>query len=64
MPKGDPIDTTNFYLVALGGEGVALMRPPLHFMSPDNALVLAAWLVAVVGDDERFAEILHAVQNT
>ena len=33
-------------------------------MTNDEAPALAAWLVAMVGDDDRWAEILHAVQNT
>jgi hypothetical protein len=57
------IETTNDQLVALHGDKIIVMRPKFE-MSPDEALRHAAWLIAVVGDEERFKEILQAVFNT
>lgn len=60
------IDTTNRYFVgAHTGGRVMITLPPLAPMSPDEALTLAAWLVAVadpIGD--RFEEIFTAVMST
>lgn len=67
MPKGDPVDTFNFALVAghPASGGVLIMNPPIGAtLTADQALVLAAWLVVVVCDDARFAEILAAVQSS
>lgn len=59
----DQVDTFNHYRVGRQGERVVI----LHFhaaISKSEALNLAAWLVTVVGDDEEFARVLQAVQNT
>jgi len=65
-------DVPNSQLVALRGETVVVMAPRIH-MTAEEALVHAAWLVcmascATLTDsatiEERFAEILKAVQNT
>jgi hypothetical protein len=57
------IETMNDQMVAMRGGKIIVMRPKLE-MSPDEALRHAAWLIAVVGDEERFKEILQAVFNT
>ena len=60
------IDTTNRYLVAAKADGsVVIMFQPLRAMSKNDALLLAAWLVAIadpLGDD--FKAVLEAVQST
>lgn len=62
MPE---IDTTNRFMVAARGNGeLVIMMPPLAPLSTEDALTLAAWIVAVTGEDERFAAILAAVQST
>jgi hypothetical protein len=65
-PKKE-IDTFNKWGVStLGRDGLSLLVPAAtERMTYDEALTLAAWLVAMAGDDEiRFAEILDAVRNT
>lgn len=60
------IDTTNKFIVAWTEHGIALLNPPRSPISADDALLLAAWLVAIaegVGP-HRFDEVLKAVQNT
>jgi hypothetical protein len=61
MPK---IDTTNKHLVSSQGERIVIMLPPRGPIEKDDALTLAAWIVAIVGDEERFREILSAVEGT
>ena len=60
----EPIDTMNKFLVASRGKEICIMRPPLSYISEDDALNLAAYLVSIVGDDDRWEEVLKAVQNT
>jgi hypothetical protein len=69
-PNMDPIDTTNRFQVGLAGDGIAvlgtarLLRGPI---SKEDALNLAAWLVAVAEvapGPGRFAPVLEAVRNT
>jgi hypothetical protein len=58
------IDTLNKFLVSFGpAGGIIIQKPPRGPMSPENALLLAAWLVAVAGDEKRFKEIFEAVCN-
>lgn len=57
------IDTFNKFLVGMKGDNVTIMRmSPL--MTKQDALLLAAYLVALADDDNEFAEVLKAVQNT
>ena len=57
------INTLNEQMVSARGDKIIVMRP-LREMSSDQALVLAAYLVSMVGDDARWEETLKAVQNT
>ena len=44
------IDTSNKFLVSARGQRIGVMRPT-HDMSKEDALNLAAWLVAMVDVD-------------
>lgn len=60
------IDTTNKYLVSRRGGDILILATNAR-LSKENALNLAAWLVALADDGtapHSFAEILRAVQNT
>lgn len=72
-----PINTVNRCMVSASGDRIILLRPParLETMTHDEALTLAAWLVALAdgpaidegGQDHsrgRFEQILEAVRNT
>lgn len=59
----EPIDTTNRFLVGVQGEQIAILKLG-RSMSKDDALNLAAYLVALADDDGTFPSILAAVQNT
>jgi hypothetical protein len=59
------IDTTNDHLVGTMGGRVVILVPPTGPMDPDEALRLAAWLVALADPSgERFGEIRKAVEST
>lgn len=59
------VDTTNKFVVSVLGNGsVVILAPPRGPLSQDDALLLAAYLVALAAAPrERFLEILHAVEN-
>jgi len=57
------IETVNDQLVALQGDHVVVMLPKQR-MTTEEALRQAAWLVAITGENERFQQILTAIQNT
>ena len=58
------IDTFNKFLVAGGGDGLVFLKPVPLRLSEADALLLAAYLVTMVGDDEQWGRVLKAVQNT
>ena len=61
------MDTFNKYAVAVGAgsAGVMLLNPPRGHISKADALLLAAWLVALADPlEEHFHEILQAVKNS
>lgn len=59
------INTENKWGVSSASGKLGIMFPKFtSAMNDDEALTLAAWLVSMVGDDERWQEILEAVQNT
>lgn len=59
------IDTTNDHLVGLQGGRVVMLMPPLGPMDTDEALRLAAWIVAIADlDGDRFTAVLEAVRKT
>lgn len=65
------IETTNEFLVATApprfGEGVILLNPPARAqrLTKEQALRLAAWLVAIADDDgTAFVPVLDAVRDT
>jgi hypothetical protein len=61
----DQIDAMNDHLVGVNGSGVVIVVPPTAPMGRDEALRLAAWLVAVADPGgERFEEIRNAVLST
>jgi hypothetical protein len=63
--RADAHDVHNRYLVGVQGEHVIVMAPPA-LMAPDDALNLAAHLVALAQPYATldFAELLAAVEST
>lgn len=59
----EPIDTTNKYLVAMRGDDLVFLRRVPQQISQQDALLLAAYLVSMVGDDDLWTRTLDAVQN-
>lgn len=62
--KETEIDTTNKFLVASQGDDFVFLRPVPQKLSKDDALLLAAYLVAMTADDARWDRVLTAVSNT
>ena len=62
----EPIDCTNKHLVGTNATHVTTMTPPAGPMTFDDALSLAAWLVAVAEPhaQHKFDEVLEAVRGT
>lgn len=63
------IDTSNDYFVGTtyrNNERVLVfpLVTPSGAIPKDKALRLAAWIVAIMDDDDEFPAVLEAVQNT
>lgn len=43
---------------------IRILAPPVENLSHDRALALAAWIVAIVNDRERFDRLLAEVEAT
>lgn len=60
-----PIETRNKFMVSLQGDRVLVMNPPRGPISHDDALLLAAYLVALAFQGEHtFEEVREAVEST
>lgn len=59
------MDTTNDCIVSASSRGVTILMPPIGPMPKEQALRLAAWLVAIADPiGEEFEKVLEAVRNT
>lgn len=65
-PPLDREDVFNKFGVSAYTRSVVLLAPPLinEVLTKREALLLAAWIVAVVHDDDEFARLLEAVRET
>lgn len=62
----DEIETFNKFLVSFGPintRGIVIMNPPRGHITEEDALNLAAYLVALAGGMDAFAPIYEAVCN-
>lgn len=59
----ETIDTGNYQLVGVTGDDVIVMMPKAR-MTRAQALLHAAWLVAIADEHNDFARVLRAVQST
>ena len=65
MTDVNELDIMNKHAVGLIGEKIGMLAPPINSVTRDEALILAAWLVALADPgSERFSAILKRVQNT
>ena len=62
------IDTFNKFLVGAHGDDVVFLLPVPKKLSQADALLLAAWLVAIANpqspEGERFEDVLKALEST
>jgi len=59
----EPIDTANDSIVGVQGENIIVMNLK-NPMTKEKALRLAAWLIVLADDEDKFEELLEAVRNT
>ena len=65
MDESVDVDTSNKFMVARNRDRLFIMRTPPPAISDDDAINLAAWLVAMVDDgDDKFAATINAIKNT
>lgn len=60
------MDTENKFMVSVTGGGVLVMNPPRGVISKEDALMFAAWLVALADhshDHEAFEAALTDVES-
>ena len=60
----DEFDTSNKFMVGVSGAHIVMLRPPRGSITKEDALNLAAWLVALADEGDKFPAQLEAVQNT
>lgn len=60
------LDVGNYAAVSIGSHGqIAILNPPHHSLDRNDALILAAWIVALADPlNERFPDILDKVRST
>lgn len=60
----EDIDTTNKFLIAgQSGLEIVFLRPVPQRLTRADAILLAAWIVAITGDEDAFKRVLQAVHN-
>ena len=57
------IDTTNKFLVSSQGDNIVFIRPVPQRISQQDALLLAAYLVSMVCNEDQWQATLQAVQS-
>ena len=65
--RSTTIDTSNRFVVGGNALGELVLHAPPRpgvLISEEDALNLAAWLVAIVGQHDRFLEVLEAIEST
>ena len=63
LAEDDPLDTFNRCGVGRRGDRVVILRFRAE-MSTREAVNLAAWLMALTGEDDEFTRVLQAARNT
>ena len=61
----DEVDTSNKFMVGVSGARICFLKPIPNVISMDDAVSLAAWLVALADPTgEKFETVHEAVVNT
>ena len=61
----DSINTANDFMVGVTGSGVLIMFPPTKAIQKEDAIRLAAWILALADPDlERFNIVFEAMMST
>lgn len=62
----DTADTSNRFFVGATGDHISILMPPppQGVITRQEALNLAAWLVAIADIDDEFDDLLQAIRNT
>lgn len=56
------IDTTNRCLVGIQGDDILIMNPQRR-LTKEQALVLAAYIVSMIGDEQAWLNVLATVES-
>jgi len=58
------MDTANKFFVGMQGDDIVFVKPVPQRLAPEDALNLAAWIVALANVDGTFKTLLDEVLNT
>ena len=60
------MDVANYFLVSAKADQVGVLNPPKNWLQPNEALVFAAWLVALAEPMTvtRFEDVRRRVERT
>jgi len=58
------MNTFNKFMVSGQANNIVIMSAPIGPISKNDALILAARLVALADSDNKFTDLLAAVENT
>lgn len=58
------MDSTNHFWVGARGEEIVIARPIRGALTKEAALNLAAWLVVLADDEDKFPDLLRDVLGT
>lgn len=59
----DEINTTNKFLIGLQDDNIVFMKPLPQVLTENEALLVAAYIVSMVADEDRWQSYLRAVMD-
>jgi hypothetical protein len=59
-----PLDSSNQLGVGKQGNNIVILASPMRPLPEDEALNMAAWIVALTGRETEFAALLEEIKNS
>lgn len=59
----DEVDTTNKFLLSGSNGDIVFLRPLPQRLNKEDALLVAAYIVAMIADSDRWEAVLTAVEQ-